>query len=43
LLSRLNGKTKVEYILEGKVLLQSGLVRNIPFQESGVVDLATLR
>ena len=43
LLTRLNGKNKVEYIMEGKVLLQSGLVRNIPFQESGTVDLATLR
>lgn len=43
LLTRLNGKTKVEYILEGKVLLESGLVRKIPFQESGTVDLATLR
>ena len=43
LLSRLNGKKTVEYIIEGKVLLQSGLVRNIPFQESGTVDLSTIR
>src|SRR4051812_2824483 len=43
LLTRLNGKSKVEYITEGKVLLQSGLVRSIPFQESGTVDLATIR
>ncbi len=43
LLSRLNGKSQVEYVLEGKVLLESGLVRKIPFQESGMVDLATIR
>jgi LEA14-like dessication related protein len=43
LLTRLNGKTTVEYIIEGKVLLQSGMVRNIPFQESGTVDLSTIR
>ncbi|HEY5808145.1 MAG TPA: LEA type 2 family protein [Povalibacter sp.] len=43
LLTRLNGKTKVEYVFEGKVLLESGMVRKIPFQESGTVDLATVR
>jgi LEA14-like dessication related protein len=43
LLTRLNGKTKVEYIIEGTVALQSGLIRNIPFQDSGTVDLATVR
>lgn len=43
LLTRLNGKTKVEYVFEGKVMLESGMLRNIPFQESGVVDLATIR
>jgi len=42
LLTRLNGKTKVEYIFEGTVLLPSGMVRKIPFQESGTVDLATV-
>lgn len=41
LLTRLNGKTKVEYIFEGKVMLESGMIRNIPFQENGSVDLAT--
>jgi LEA14-like dessication related protein len=41
LLTRLSGKTTVEYILEGKVMLQSGMIRSIPFQESGTVDLAT--
>lgn len=43
LLTRLNGKSKVEYIIEGAVHLQSGMLRTIPFQESGVVDLATVR
>lgn len=43
LLTRLNGKTRVEYVFEGKVMLQSGMVRSIPFQESGSVDLATMR
>ena len=40
LLSRLSGRKTVNYVLEGKVTLQSGLLRNIPFQESGSVDLA---
>lgn len=41
LLTRLNGKNQVEYVFEGKVMLASGMVRSIPFQESGSVDLAT--
>lgn len=41
LLTRLNGKTRVEYVFEGKVRLASGMLRTIPFQESGTVDLAT--
>ena len=40
LLTRLNGKTTVEYILEGKVRLDAGMIRTLPFQESGTVDLA---
>ncbi len=43
LLTRLNGQKKVEYVFEGKVMLASGMVRNIPFQESGTVDLETKR
>lgn len=39
LLTRLNGKKTVEYVLEGKVMLQSGMIRSIPFRESGSVDL----
>lgn len=41
LLTRLNGKKTVEYVIEGKVLLSSGMIRKIPFQESGSVDLST--
>jgi len=41
LLTRLNGKKTVEYVIEGKVLLSSGLLRKIPFQSSGSVDLST--
>jgi LEA14-like dessication related protein len=39
LLSRLNGRDRVEYVIEGKVHLQSGIIRNIPFRESGEVEL----
>src|SRR5437868_1775516 len=39
LLTRLNGKKTVEYVIEGKVMLQSGMIRNVPFRESGSVDL----
>ena len=41
LLSRLNGRTQVEYVLEGKVLTDIGMIKKIPFQESGTVSLAT--
>ena len=43
LLTRLNGKTTVEYVFEGKVRLDAGMIRTVPFQESGTVDLATKR
>lgn len=43
LLSRLNGRTQVEYIIEGKVLTDLGMVKKIPFQESGTVNLATMK
>ena len=39
-LQRLNGKRTVEYVIEGQVMLQSGMIRKIPFRESGSVDLA---
>ncbi len=41
LLSRLNGKKSVEYVIEGQVLLSSGMLRKIPFRNSGSVDLTT--
>lgn len=40
LLTRLNGKRTVDYVIEGKVMLESGMIRKIPFRESGSVDLA---
>ena len=43
LLSRLNGKQKVQYVIEGKVLTDVGMLKKIPFRESGMVDLATMR
>lgn len=43
LLSRLQGKQKVQYVIEGKVLTDIGMLKKIPFRESGVVDLATVR
>jgi LEA14-like dessication related protein len=43
LLSRLGGKDKVEYVLEGKVLTDLGIVKKIPFRESGTVNLTTMR
>ncbi len=41
LLTRLGGRKTVEYVFEGKVMLASGMIRTIPFQESGTVDFAT--
>lgn len=43
LLSRLSGKDKVSYIFEGKVLTDLGMIKKIPFQESGTVSLATIK
>jgi LEA14-like dessication related protein len=40
LLSRLNGRDQVDYVLEGKVLTDLGMIKKIPFQESGTVSLA---
>jgi LEA14-like dessication related protein len=39
LVQRLNGKNKVEYVIEGTVFTRLGLFSKIPFQESGEVDL----
>lgn len=43
LLSRLNGKDKVQYVIEGKVLTDIGMFKKVPFRESGTVDLTTMR
>lgn len=43
LMSRLNGREQVSYVVEGKVLADLGMVKKIPFQESGTVNLAVLR
>lgn len=45
LLSRLNGRegNKVDYTIAGKVVVDLPFVRNIPFRDSGTVDLSTLR
>jgi LEA14-like dessication related protein len=43
LVSRLQGRKQVRYVLEGKVLTDIGMFSKIPFQESGSVDLTTLK
>jgi LEA14-like dessication related protein len=43
LVSRLNGRTQVQYTFEGKVLTDIGMFKKVPFQESGSVDLSTLK
>ena len=43
LLSRLNGRTQVNYVLEGKLLTDIRFLKKIPFQESGSVNLSVQR
>lgn len=43
LLSRLNGRDQVQYIVEGKVFADIGMLKKIPFQESGTVSLGIIR
>lgn len=43
LLSRLNGRTQVNYTVEGKLLTDIRFLKKIPFQETGSVNLATLK
>jgi LEA14-like dessication related protein len=43
LLSRLNGRDQVQYVVEGKVLTDISMLKKIPFQESGTVSLKVLR
>jgi LEA14-like dessication related protein len=43
LMSRLNGRDQVQYVVEGKVLTDLGMVKKIPFQESGTVSLGIIK
>jgi LEA14-like dessication related protein len=43
LLSRLNGRDQVQYVVEGKVLTDISMAKKIPFQESGTVTIKILR
>lgn len=43
LLTRLNGREQVNYVLEGTVHADLGLIRKIPFRRSGSVTLQGLR
>ena len=43
LLSRLNGRTQVNYALEGKLLTDIRFLKKIPFNETGSVNLAILK
>ncbi|WP_129781486.1 LEA type 2 family protein [Peristeroidobacter soli] len=43
LLSRLNGRTQVNYSIEGDLLTDIRFLKKIPFEETGSVNLATMR
>lgn len=43
LLSRLNGRTQVNYALEGKLLTDIRFLKKIPFNETGSVNLAIIK
>lgn len=43
LLSRLNGRTQVNYAVEGKLLTDIRFLKKIPFQETGSVNIAVLK
>jgi len=43
LLSRLNGRTQVNYAIEGKLLTDIRFLKKIPFSETGSVNLATMK
>lgn len=43
LLSRLNGRDQVHYVVEGKVLTDLGFMKKIPFQEQGTVSLGVVK
>lgn len=43
LLSRLNGRTQVNYSVEGKLMTDIRFLKKIPFNETGSVNLAILK
>jgi LEA14-like dessication related protein len=43
LLSRLNGRTQVNYTVEGKLLTDIRFLKKIPFQETGSVNISTMK
>ncbi len=43
LLSRLNGRTQVNYSIEGNLLTDIRFLKKIPFSETGSVNLATIK
>jgi LEA14-like dessication related protein len=43
LLSRLNGRTQVNYTLEGKLLTDIRFLKKIPFEETGSVNLTIMK
>ena len=43
LMSRLNGRQQVQYVVEGKVLTDISMAKKIPFQESGTVSLGIMK
>lgn len=43
LLSRLNGRSQVNYSIEGKLLTDIRFLKKIPFSETGSVNLATMK
>ena len=43
LMSRLNGRDQVQYVVEGKVLTDISMMKKIPFQEQGTVNLVIVR
>jgi LEA14-like dessication related protein len=43
LISRLNGRDQVNYVVEGKVLTDISMLKKIPFQETGTVTFRAVR
>jgi LEA14-like dessication related protein len=43
LMSRLNGRQQVQYVIEGKVLTDISMAKKIPFQESGTVSIGIMK